>query len=266
MQDELEVLLVEMMGRFHPDADRIEIVELSPIAGGFSRETFRFDAIVHSGGDADRHPLILRKDPPDSVATLQTSRAVEPDLIEAIRAHTTIPVSESLGHEMDTSVFGQAAMILRRAHGNPSTSDLFHDGPDVHQVDDVVRHLCEVLVELHHADISTLDPAGALADPRNVGIDVSTWDRYMDTTFEYYLDAYRQIDYDPTMCILLDAFLTLRRGKPRPLPLCLVHGDFNEFNLMIAEDESITVIDFPQMTSTTHINAQYYFERDVKCI
>lgn len=46
----------------------------------------------------------------------------------------------------------------------------------------------------------------------------------------------------------------------------LVHGDFNEFNLMIAEDESITVIDFPQMTSTTHINAQYYFERDVKCI
>lgn len=35
---------------------------------------------------------------------------------------------------------------------------------------------------------------------------------------------------------------------------------------MIAEDESITVIDFPQMTSTTHINAQYYFERDVKCI
>lgn len=46
----------------------------------------------------------------------------------------------------------------------------------------------------------------------------------------------------------------------------LVHGDFNEFNLMIAEDESITVIDFPQMTSTSHINAQYYFERDVKCI
>lgn len=46
----------------------------------------------------------------------------------------------------------------------------------------------------------------------------------------------------------------------------LVHGDFNEFNLMIAEDESITVIDFPQMTSTSHINAQFYFERDVKCI
>lgn len=35
----------------------------------------------------------------------------------------------------------------------------------------------------------------------------------------------------------------------------LVHGDFNEFNLMINDDEEITVIDFPQMTSTSHFNA-----------
>mmetsp|Transcript_2621 Transcript_2621/g.3546 ORF Transcript_2621/g.3546 Transcript_2621/m.3546 type:complete len:279 (+) Transcript_2621:57-893(+) len=46
----------------------------------------------------------------------------------------------------------------------------------------------------------------------------------------------------------------------------LVHGDFNEFNLMINEDEEVTVIDFPQMVSTSHANAQFYFERDVKCI
>lgn len=44
----------------------------------------------------------------------------------------------------------------------------------------------------------------------------------------------------------------------------LVHGDFNEFNLMIDDDENITIIDFPQMTSTSHPNAQFYFERDVK--
>ena len=46
----------------------------------------------------------------------------------------------------------------------------------------------------------------------------------------------------------------------------LVHGDFNEFNLLIDDDENITIIDFPQMTSTNHPNAQYYFERDVICI
>ena len=46
----------------------------------------------------------------------------------------------------------------------------------------------------------------------------------------------------------------------------LVHGDFNEFNLMLDDDEKVTMIDFPQMVSTTHANAQYYFERDVVCI
>ncbi|EFA80111.1 putative protein serine/threonine kinase [Heterostelium album PN500] len=46
----------------------------------------------------------------------------------------------------------------------------------------------------------------------------------------------------------------------------LIHGDFNEFNIMISDDEEITLIDFPQMVSTSHLNAEYYFDRDVNCI
>ncbi|KAL8093490.1 serine/threonine-protein kinase rio2 [Apium graveolens] len=46
----------------------------------------------------------------------------------------------------------------------------------------------------------------------------------------------------------------------------LIHCDFNEFNIMIDDDETITVIDFPQMVSVSHTNAQMYFDRDVECI
>ncbi|XP_076782653.1 serine/threonine-protein kinase RIO2 [Arvicanthis niloticus] len=46
----------------------------------------------------------------------------------------------------------------------------------------------------------------------------------------------------------------------------LIHGDFNEFNLMLDNDDHITMIDFPQMVSTSHQNAEWYFDRDVKCI
>ena len=46
----------------------------------------------------------------------------------------------------------------------------------------------------------------------------------------------------------------------------LVHGDFNEFNLMIDDEEVVTMIDFPQMVSTSHPNAEYYFHRDVQCV
>ncbi|KAL2070783.1 hypothetical protein VTL71DRAFT_13809 [Oculimacula yallundae] len=61
----------------------------------------------------------------------------------------------------------------------------------------------------------------------------------------------------------------------------LIHGDFNEFNILVKEemkketvDDETTetliltpiLIDFPQMVSVDHANAEYYFDRDVNCI
>ncbi|KAL9251585.1 Serine/threonine-protein kinase rio2-like protein [Drosera capensis] len=38
----------------------------------------------------------------------------------------------------------------------------------------------------------------------------------------------------------------------------LIHCDFNEFNIMIDDDENVTMIDFPQMVSVNHKNAQAF--------
>ncbi|XVE90397.1 hypothetical protein DITRI_Ditri20bG0074400 [Diplodiscus trichospermus] len=46
----------------------------------------------------------------------------------------------------------------------------------------------------------------------------------------------------------------------------LIHCDFNEFNIMIDDEEKVTMIDFPQMVSVSHRNAQMYFDRDIECI
>lgn len=65
----------------------------------------------------------------------------------------------------------------------------------------------------------------------------------------------------------------------------LIHGDFNEFNIMLqtrgedgatadsrgeAEQSSVSVIpyiiDFPQAVSVDHADAKSYFDRDVHCI
>ena len=72
----------------------------------------------------------------------------------------------------------------------------------------------------------------------------------------------------------------------------LIHGDFNEFNILLKEDQvnedcgtrtnpdknsgiSVSfpsikqrpvIIDFPQMVSIDHMNGQMYFDRDVNCI
>lgn len=55
----------------------------------------------------------------------------------------------------------------------------------------------------------------------------------------------------------------------------LIHGDFNEFNILVREKQSSStgavklepiLIDFPQTVSTNHVNAQMYFDRDVGCV
>eukprot|EP00923_Selenidium_pygospionis_P046378 GHVN01079963.1.p3 GENE.GHVN01079963.1~~GHVN01079963.1.p3 ORF type:complete len:321 (-),score=93.12 GHVN01079963.1:1832-2794(-) len=46
----------------------------------------------------------------------------------------------------------------------------------------------------------------------------------------------------------------------------LIHCDLNEFNLIIDDDEKITLIDFPQVVRVNHPNAEMLFDRDVQCI
>ncbi|RLV92372.1 Serine/threonine-protein kinase RIO2 [Spathaspora sp. JA1] len=46
----------------------------------------------------------------------------------------------------------------------------------------------------------------------------------------------------------------------------LIHCDFNEFNIIIKNDGSFIVIDFPQCVSIEHTDAKTYFDRDVQGI
>ncbi|XP_057373241.1 serine/threonine-protein kinase RIO2-like [Daphnia carinata] len=46
----------------------------------------------------------------------------------------------------------------------------------------------------------------------------------------------------------------------------VIHSDFNEFNIMIDDNEKPILIDFPQMISTSHSEAEEFFDRDVKCL
>jgi aminoglycoside phosphotransferase (APT) family kinase protein len=240
----MNVQLAEYLHRHLGDVDHVVVEGFTPIPGGFSRETFRFDARVTRNGVEEVLPLILRKNPPAAAAILETSRQVEHELIEAIRAHTNVPVSRSYGAETDASVFGEPAMVIERMRGKSQTSELFNGGVDEEQADDVMRHLCELLVELHTTPLAALNVGGQLSDPRGVGIDASSWDAYMDSTFEYYVSSYPSLNYDPAAMIMLDAALTLRRNKPRPLPLCLVHGDFNPANFLYDGGRVTALIDW----------------------
>lgn len=81
-----------------------------------------------------------------------------------------------------------------------------------------------------------------------------------------FIDAYplRQVSELPSPGSL---YSTLMDVIVRFAQAGLIHGDFNEFNILIRrETGEPVVIDFPQMVSTSHVNAEWYFNRDVECI
>ena len=52
------------------------------------------------------------------------------------------------------------------------------------------------------------------------------------------------MEFDPLLLTVLDAFLWLRRNKPRPAPLGVVHGDFNPANFLYADGKVTALIDW----------------------
>ncbi|PSR75943.1 hypothetical protein PHLCEN_2v8857 [Hermanssonia centrifuga] len=91
-------------------------------------------------------------------------------------------------------------------------------------------------------------------------------DQARHTILMEFIDAYplRQVSELPSPGAL---YSTLMDIIVRFAHAGLIHGDFNEFNILIRrESGQPIVIDFPQMVSTSHLNAEYYFNRDVECI
>ncbi|KAI0715241.1 RIO1 family-domain-containing protein [Earliella scabrosa] len=107
---------------------------------------------------------------------------------------------------------------------------------------------------------------------------------FMKVLYEHHFPVPRPVD-QARHCILMefiDAY-PLRQVADLPSPGALysklmdlivrfaraglIHGDYNEFNILIRrETGDPVVIDFPQMVSTSHKNAEWYFNRDVECI
>lgn len=110
------------------------------------------------------------------------------------------------------------------------------------------------------------------------------------TVLMHLVDAFplRQISAVPDPAALYGELISMILRLARH---GLIHGDFNEFNILIKEEKktepsakgkedaeattgeeeetlSVTpiVIDFPQMVSMDHQNAEMYFDRDVNCV
>merc|ERR1719189_1162282 len=82
----------------------------------------------------------------------------------------------------------------------------------------------------------------------------------MDLVQGYLLQNVAEVDNPPELYSKLMNLLLKFAGHG------VIHGDYNEFNIMLDDAGNPVIIDFPQMVSTAHPDAKYFFERDVNCV
>lgn len=258
MEQGLAALLRRDMG-----ASDVRISNLRGLAGGYSRETFAFDAdLRYADGRGEQLSLILRRDPIASSAIIPTSRPIEHRLLQNVATATGLPAPRSVALDETGEFVERPALVITRLPGKSDLAPLF-GGADSAELESVATHLCETLAKLHLSSISAIDPQGEMRDPMNRQIDTSSWERYFASQVAFLKRNYPRTAF-AAHPVLYDCYCTLEHARPASAPLTFVHGDFQPSNYMYNNGKITGLIDWElshigdpreDLAALTHVSA-----------
>lgn len=217
----LEPRLAAYLAARMPQAADLAVDQLSRIAGGASRETYRFRLSWREADGPHERRLILRRDPPASL--IETERRIE---FEAYRAFwaTPVPVPEMLYLEEESDALEHPFFIAEEICGFQTGPGTLWTEPYLACHAQLGRRKWAILGEIAKADPQVLGLTGVLpaVEPQDC------WRRELDH-WEGVLDD----DQTEPLPIVRAAIRWLRANPPPPpRQVSVVHGDFRTGNFL----------------------------------
>ena len=223
MPERLARFLTERTGR------TATVASYEPMIGGYSRLMARAEV---EWSDGSRQSLVLRGDPPPGKAMMETDRAVEWSLLSALSAAGAIDMADALHFDDSGEGLGTRCIVLEFVEGRSLQSLLNEIDPDA----GYGRHVFDLVDTM--AKVHAIEPAtvgDALARPTD-------WESYIDTLIDRFVVAESgHVESNPFLRYVAG---WLRANKPAPLPLRLVHSDFQPANIMVEPSGNHRVIDW----------------------
>jgi aminoglycoside phosphotransferase (APT) family kinase protein len=213
----LQAYLADKLG-----ARDLDVAGLARIAGGASRETYRFRArYSHAGRKLDR-ALILRRDPPASL--IETERATEYRAYEAFHK-LGLPVPEPIALELDSPALDRPFFVMEEVENCSVGSILMPDPYGAHR-EKVGEQFFSILGKIAAADFE------GETDPRRCWAhEVARWEKVID-----------EDEHEPQP-IARAAIRWLKRNPPPPAKkICVVHGDYRTGNFLVDANGTIRAI------------------------
>ena len=217
-------LLGEFLARQQPAWRNIKVSSYEVMTGGYSRLLAKA-IVTHDDG---HEVLVLRGDPPSDKVLIHTDREQEWDLVRALNEHG---IRTPRAHFFDATGehLGTKALVIDFSH---SQSFLPYVGAGG-SIEGLPTRLAEALASYHAIPLDDL-PA-QMERPAN-------WDAYLTRRIdEWRRTADAHVEDLPILRYMagwLDAH------RPAPVPLTLMHGDFQSANLMISDDGHFEILDW----------------------
>jgi aminoglycoside phosphotransferase (APT) family kinase protein len=203
-----------------------KVTSYRPISGGYSRDTAVAEV---TWGDGSKDKFILRSDPPGGDHVFTSDRDEEWALLQALATMDSFVIPAPRWYDSTGEHFGTKCIVMDFCEGTPLQLTL-DPSKDLSAATDVYL---DVAQSFQRAPLDVL-PAH-LERPKD-------WDEYIDHAIEVYDKAERDLPDCSPVVRYVSAWL--RANKPSPVPLSLIHGDFQPGNILIADGKPPVVIDW----------------------
>ncbi len=230
-----------------PMAEAVELVGVRKASSGFSADTTMVDVVVTRGGIANEERYVLRTESPDPpVYPVQVPGwSVEIELqyrvMDALGAHSDVPVAPMIGYESDPSILGAPFFVMGFREGQVpvedppyTTAGFFLDLTPAARTAMIERGLTTVArvhdVDWRAAGLEFLVPSGT----------TPTLERQLELWEHYYRTELR----DRVHPLADRAFAWLHAERPRASPVGLCWGDPRPGNIIWRDAVPVCATDF----------------------
>jgi aminoglycoside phosphotransferase (APT) family kinase protein len=186
------------------------------MTGGYSRDMARL-TVEWTDGDDPVETLVMRGDPPDELATLQSDRDMEWAVLRALAGVDSLAVPKARFYCDDAEVFGTKAIFMEFVDGGSLQAAL------------------DAGLDLESTADQFVDTVAAVAsiEPRQVPClpCPESWDEHIEAVLGRWHALARVHPEAQPITRYLAAWL--RKRRPKPLPLRLQHADLQAGNIVV---------------------------------
>jgi aminoglycoside phosphotransferase (APT) family kinase protein len=212
----------------HDGRRTAEVTNYEAMVGGYSRLMARADI---RWSDGNTEVLVLRGDPPPGKSMAQTDRDAEHMLLRALGDSGVIPTPRVRAYDHQGDRLGTKCIVIEFVHGQPLQTLLGAADHAAHG--SYADSLVDSMSAVHSIDPDVL--GDVLARPAD-------WDTYI----RGLIDRFRSSDQQhvESMPVLRYVAAWLESHLPPPLPLRLVHSDFQPANIMVDASGTHQMVDW----------------------